>query len=182
VQQKLPTETLTRYHRWIAQSGTEDALSSLHEWLLKEAEFLTIAVEAVKGVAAADASVQTSVKDPKPPEQPERLRTHFISAAERNRPKRSGRSCRICDGQHGVWRCPEFLQMTVSERWSLARNLRLCFKCLAVGHSRKSCGWQRGCDASGCTAGHHRLLHRDRRPETRTMLHGGGDSAGRGRS
>ena len=44
-------------------------------------------------------------------------------------------------------------------RWNIER-LQLCYRCLAEGHSGKSCPRSRQCAEQGCVELHHKLLHR----------------------
>ena len=44
------------------------------------------------------------------------------------------RSSQMCSGQHGIWQCEQFKQLSVSERKKRAADKALCFKCLGTGH------------------------------------------------
>ena len=68
--------------------------------------------------------------------------------------------CRLCGERHGIWRSNDFLNKSVPERWNIARRLQLCYRCLAEGHTGKSCTRTRVCGENGCLEVHHRLLHR----------------------
>ena len=49
--------------------------------------------------------------------------------------------------------------MTVNQRWDIAREQRVCFRCLSHGHQGETCVRSRVCGLSGCTSAHHHLLH-----------------------
>ena len=49
------------------------------------------------------------------------------------------RSCQMCSGQHGIWKCEQFKQLSVSERKKRAADKALCFKCLGTGHYARVC-------------------------------------------
>ena len=61
------------------------------------------------------------------------------------RPPGSGQSNRkppcVCCGspQHGVWACTAFLQKSYEDRWQLAKDKLLCFRCLTGDHPGKNC-------------------------------------------
>ena len=43
----------------------------------------------------------------------------------------------VCAGNHGVWRCKDFQDQGVSERWEIAKDKRLCFRCLGSDHKEE---------------------------------------------
>ena len=51
-------------------------------------------------------------------------------------------------------------QMSVTSVGGLEKRCKLCFRCLALGHSGKTCPRSRQCGLNGCKELHHRLLHR----------------------
>lgn len=66
--------------------------------------------------------------------------------------------CTYCNDQsHNINRCPRLLELPVAERFKKLQGSNLCFNCLRVGHSTKSC-------SSGtcrkCNGRHHTLLCR----------------------
>ena len=50
--------------------------------------------------------------------------------------------------------------MNVSDRWKIARQCQLCYRCLADGHYGAACPRSRQCAQNGCRELHHRLLHK----------------------
>ena len=67
--------------------------------------------------------------------------------------------CKICQQPHAIWQCEEFKKMPVSSRWEIAKEKRLCFRCLGYGHSGQECRRSRTCGIDNCKATHNRLLH-----------------------
>lgn len=63
--------------------------------------------------------------------------------------------CGVCDKQHSTAACYAFSNMSVNERNSVARALRLCFLCLEKGHNSLNCQAAR---CSQCSGGHHTLM------------------------
>ena len=69
-------------------------------------------------------------------------------------------SCRLCGARHRLSCCPEFLNLSVPERWKAAKRLGACFSCLGNSHMVSACTNNAFCQEAGCHARHHRLLHR----------------------
>lgn len=72
-------------------------------------------------------------------------------------------SCRICNGDHPVYKCDELLKTTTSERFKLVRERQLCVNCLNPGHYVKNC---KALSCKKCQGKHNTMLHR----ETETSL------------
>ncbi|XP_070144891.1 uncharacterized protein [Drosophila kikkawai] len=65
----------------------------------------------------------------------------------------------ICGGQHATTSCREFIGASPSRRWSMVKRHRLCFTCLRIGHTARTCNGHGECRINGCRQMHHRLLH-----------------------
>lgn len=68
------------------------------------------------------------------------------------------RPCVVCNDEHYIQNCQNFLDLSPGEREKKVRSLRLCINCLKRGHHSKIC--RRG-NCTKCNAKHHSLLHRD---------------------
>ena len=69
-------------------------------------------------------------------------------------------ACAVCQGScDRVWRCDAFRSKPLQERYQVARNLRICFRCLGPYHQAHECKSQRRCQT--CDGTHHSLLHDD---------------------
>ncbi|XP_076660720.1 uncharacterized protein LOC143364103 [Halictus rubicundus] len=66
--------------------------------------------------------------------------------------------CGLCDGEHALQNCTKLLAMSHVERHAALKRARVCFNCLGMGHSVKSC--TRG-NCRKCGKKHHTLLHRE---------------------
>lgn len=64
--------------------------------------------------------------------------------------------CRVCQKDHYIQNCPEFLKLTTNDKHAKVMNLRLCFNCLRPGHMTKVC---RKGTCKKCNSKHHTLLH-----------------------
>jgi len=47
--------------------------------------------------------------------------------------------CVMCGEFHFIYHCPEFLKLTVSERYEQIKKLKLCSNCLRSGHQKFEC-------------------------------------------
>ena len=152
LQHKIPEAMLARYHRWVFEYKKEESALSLHEWILQESEFQTIATEAVRGLAG---------KATKPPyrQTPRQGNQRTFFGEADSVPNSKNVPCLDCRKDHGIWSCPKLNRRKVADRWSFAKNNQLCFRCLAQGHQGKTCPRSRQCGKDGCTDLHHRLLH-----------------------
>jgi len=98
-------------------------------------------------------------------------------------PKSSGvgeSRCAFCAQDHALWKCPEFGKASIDNRWSFAKEKRLCFNCLG-SHFSKSCRSKGKCNT--CRGNHHTLLHRAPRggaPRSEDAGKNGGDNGAGG--
>ena len=90
----------------------------------------------------------------------------FSTFADDSADKKTGHDCPLKDGKHPLWKCEKFLKVTCQARYEKAKELKLCFCCLARKHVVKDCTFK-ACGVKGCSRRHHRLLHReaDERPK-----------------
>ena len=146
---KLPEQMITNYQRWINNTQKPENVESLRAWINQESEFQMIASETVKGLSPVDTSGKSGNFNRHKKEMT--LFTHVSQAA-----------CPCCKEQHGVWKCPKFKDLDVSARWQLAKEKKLCFRCLGTSHMGQSCSRSRTCGLGGCVQVHHRLLHTNR--------------------
>ena len=74
--------------------------------------------------------------------------------------------CVVCNrDNHKPANCFSFARENIQRRWFLIRKLRLCYKCLNVGHLSDDCE-NKGCTL--CSKPHHTLLHSQERPKNNT--------------
>ena len=111
-------------------------------------------------------SEQTNANSDTTSECPVQTEEDFNRAYGKRSPKCGGklrsstRYCYVCRSkQHHASKCSTLLSASVAERVSILARKRLCFSCLAPGHSCQSCSAGRICGVSGCAERHHRLLH-----------------------
>ncbi|XP_050312232.1 uncharacterized protein LOC126747553 [Anthonomus grandis grandis] len=66
-------------------------------------------------------------------------------------------TCNVCDKNHSIFNCEEFLNLGVSHRWDKIKQLKLCCNCLLKGHFAPRCRNKGTCKS--CKGRHHVLLH-----------------------
>ena len=149
LQGKLPVILLRQYHHWCYERSMPETVMSLLEWVTLEAEFATSAAELIHGVDKLPSSSQQR------PNGPAYRPAHHTFAGYES----DNRECTICTGEHAVHQCQGFLQHDVAKRWVIAKNSRLCYRCLQPGHRGNQCASNHRCGVQGCTDTHNPLLH-----------------------
>ncbi|XP_072377951.1 uncharacterized protein [Diabrotica undecimpunctata] len=66
--------------------------------------------------------------------------------------------CNFCKSDHLIYSCPEFLRLTINDRWEKIKSLKLCPNCLRFGHSKERCS---SGSCRKCKRKHNTLLHQD---------------------
>ena len=71
------------------------------------------------------------------------------------------RPCAFCQQSHTIRTCEYFKYLQISDRWTVAKKLKLCFRCLdnSNRHLGRDCPNTKVCRIHGCRLLHHRLLH-----------------------
>lgn len=75
--------------------------------------------------------------------------------------------CSLCKNNHELWRCDQFKQMSVSDKYSALKKLGSCFNCLQRGHRTTVCPSSHNC--RDCGKRHHTLVHNDGSSNVATM-------------
>ena len=148
LQHKFNKNLLTKYKQWVCDNHRIEDVKTLKEFIDREPEFLTTASEAIAGVLSGSKKERTlfAKEDPDPK-------------------KKHAKKCKVCKESHGLWTCENFKKMSVDERWNIAKEQKLCFRCLSDGHRGEACFRSRVCGIKGCRSHHHRLLHEDPKKE-----------------
>ena len=85
--------------------------------------------------------------------------------------------CPCCSGDHRVYQCTKFQEISISNRRQEAKSKRLFFNCLSLGHQNHEC--KSKSTYQTCRKGHHSLLHihtdpnKQPGPENKVAGHGG---------
>lgn len=122
--EKIPERLLAQYYRWIKENHHQDSLEKLKDWVAEEAEYQIHATEIRKGIG----SDSEKRKDRKP-------RLYF----NRDGDTKERSPCPVCSGDHPIWKCNDFRNHSIDEKWKIAKKAGLCYKCLGKGHLGGSC-------------------------------------------
>ena len=155
---KLPERQLENYSRWLNERAKEKSVIAFRDWLKDEVRFRVEAAEMANGI---EMRPDEHVRPPRAPRYQDQSRMrNFHTVATGKVPRNTKPPCSLCQGlDHGVWFCKEFHDKGVDDRWQIAKEKKLCFRCLASDHRGKDCTKARVCGLDGCSRNHHRLLH-----------------------
>ena len=67
--------------------------------------------------------------------------------------------CPLCKGNHKLWKCEKYKEMTPNKKLEQVKKFKLCFNCLNPNHITSSCASRNKCFAQGCSRKHHTTLH-----------------------
>ena len=73
--------------------------------------------------------------------------------------QRMNKLCPMCGGNHTLFSCDNFKNLSPDKRLDLAREKRLCHNCLVPGHFAYRCYKDTVCTVRGCGRKHTRYLH-----------------------
>ena len=152
LQRKFNKNLLAKYKQWICDSRTSEDVNALREFFDQESEFMTAASETIAGV----------LKDGTKEERT------FLTEEDHSSKKKPTKKCKLCKEHHGLWKCENFKKMTANERWNVATEHKLCFRCLSDGHRGESCFRSKTRGINGCQSHHHRMLHVEPAPRVNT--------------
>ena len=175
VLQKLPEQLITQYQRWLFDHGKQESMEAVLEWASREADFQMAASETVSGLRGAKKHESSSGHSSNRMENSGRQHGQrgdrgrerqtertYVATSVKNSSQQSYPPCPVCQEHHGVWKCAKFKDSSIDQRWSHAKTLSLCYRCLGVGHQGQACRRTRECGVDGCKETHHYLLHRKR--------------------
>ncbi len=154
--------------QWFARQRyvTDSPLKAFEEWLAKIAEcHLQMLATQPKGAGKPGNKDQPKTQ---------KVKTN-VAATGKQRPPRSDKDekpkestqkpgndwkCPLDGAGHPLHECPAFKAKPVAERANIARESKLCFRCLRPGHIARNCTTNsKECSKEGCKGKHHQLLH-----------------------
>jgi len=129
---KFADSQVESYSRWLREHEKDRSVLSLRDWLKEEVRIRVEAVEMAHGVEAK--TVWAAVDSGKHVVKGSRIRNFFSEGNNFGKEPAVPTSkppCVYCGGNHGVWSCRRCQDIGVNERWSVAKDKRLSFLCLA---------------------------------------------------
>ncbi|XP_062609374.1 uncharacterized protein LOC134271140 [Saccostrea cucullata] len=142
------------------------------EFIVKEAKIATDPITSIESVKKSE----LAQSEPSKPGPDVRIRQRgaadygkrsFLTDVEDNQPanvnvaNRSdrGRNCVLCEGNHELDDCKQFLAKSLEGRKQYAKQRGLCFGCLHSGHLSRKCRERKRCKT--CSKFHPSSLHGD---------------------
>ena len=154
---KLPDRRLEN-SRWLNERAIQKSVIAFRDWLKDEVRFR---IEAAEMANEIEPKPVQHVRPPRVPSYQEQSRMrNFHTAAIGKEPNSTKPPCSLCQSfDHGVWFWKEFYDRGVDDHWKIAKEKKLCFRCLASDRRGKDCPKARTCGIDGCSRNHRRLLH-----------------------
>ena len=127
LQCKFNKNLLTKYKQWVCNNHRTQDVKTLREFIDRESEFLTTASETIAGVLSGSKKERAlfAKEDPDPKKKP-------------------SKKCKVCKESHGLWMCENFKKMPVDGRCNIAKEQKLCFRCLSDRHKGRSMFQEQG--------------------------------------
>lgn len=147
VTNKLPSVLKYQWSFYVSENNISTVtLVELSEWLMKVAS-------SVARVAPmpSKANVTSITKIDKASVYNKNIKHNILST------EKTKTQCPMCQNAHFLVDCPEFIELSINEKWHFVTNKKLCFCCLRHRHQIKNCRQKRKCTL--CDRLHHSLLH-----------------------
>ena len=105
VLEKIPKSMLSRFYRWVKESGRPESIETLRDWITEKSEYQVKAVETVEGLHGAKGK----------PKEDDRKRWNRTFTTFK--PK-----CYICQGNHSIRNCEEYKSMATGGKLLKKKN------------------------------------------------------------
>ncbi|KAJ8038832.1 hypothetical protein HOLleu_16372 [Holothuria leucospilota] len=158
---KLPTWLVTRWGRFLASWGENRGFppfSQFRQFVTMEANIACNPVTSLQSLKAVKPSDSKS-SHKRGHSSSNSLATEASPVTNSNQSSIVKVKCVLCQGQHGLNDCNQFLSKTLEERKTYVRTGNLCYGCLRHGHRSKFCRNRLLCKK--CSKHHPTSLHGD---------------------
>lgn len=155
--QKVPEALIMKYY---GSNPEEDGMTSFADWLSSYVnQRLEVAQLKSMGLNSSPPENRryNGASAGKKPGKKQNAATNQLAVVAKNTTK--GSVCLRCGKEHLLSTCPEWKKLSVSERWALAKERKMCYRCLDNTHLAKNCPNSEECKIDGCDRTHHRDLH-----------------------
>lgn len=161
---KLPDWLVSRWARvvvsWREDHNVFPPFKVFKDFIVKEATIASDPVTNLQGLRIGDVDKMTKASYRG---NPKRASAKTLAAGAQEVPARGNvqqrTSCPLCESSHNLNECESFLKKTLDERKDFAKETRLCFGCLNLGHISRYCKERKICDT--CNKRHPTSLHGD---------------------
>nr|CAI5865091.1 unnamed protein product [Callosobruchus analis] len=90
-----------------------------------------------------------------------------LGLASQTSPENSAKiCCPFCKGSHNIFYCAQFLKLTVKDRMSKVKHLKLCINCLRGNHEVNTCRFG---NCKICNSKHNSILHDSQQTQSTTV-------------
>lgn len=139
-----------------SQSNQEIDFDTLLEFLKQKADTLDM-IKANHSQSPSTASISNNLNSNKKFQNQHKIHTFISSQAPRsNFNKRAPRSCVLCNGNHSLYACDKFLDVSSSDKLKIVDQYKLCRNCLRASHPTADCYFG---PCRDCHKKHNSLLH-----------------------
>ena len=154
--EKLPPILRYRWYDYSARSGEEAELIKIKNFLNAEADLC--------GTFAPPETAKNKSKNQRHPVHATRDGGEETTQSTEPRKK----FCSNCEMEHWITECAKFKGATTNERWEIAKEKRLCFRCLRRRHMKMNC---KGQPCKKCRRPHHTMLHSEPTQQAAVATH-----------
>ncbi|KAK7575924.1 hypothetical protein V9T40_012210 [Parthenolecanium corni] len=108
-----------------------------------------------------DAAAKSSDLKKIPPADEKKKQKTALTVVKKQKPARNSSStpqCLMCEKNHYLSQCEQFLEKTIADRFAFVREKRLCSNCFRQFHATSDCNSSK---CRKCGENHHTLLHRE---------------------
>jgi hypothetical protein len=133
VLEKIPEALLSQYYRWLRENQKSESMETLKEWTAQEADYQIQASEIKHGFPRVQAERNESYGSGS-----SRTGRTLYGKSVDGSDKRM-RRCQICTENHPIWKCPQYRDQSIEDRWKAAKKFGLCYHCLGDNHLGNAC-------------------------------------------
>ncbi|KAL4230450.1 hypothetical protein ACF0H5_010832 [Mactra antiquata] len=160
---KLPDWVSLRWNRVVSErldsTGLYPVFVEFVDFVAKEARIACNPVSSLSVLQNLDKEQKTSVKSKNVSVKV--LTTNASDQLNQTDSNNNVKSCHYCERtDHYIFKCDQFLSLSIEDKRSFIREKKLCYGCLRIGHTNKDCRKKHTCGV--CKGKHPTCLHEDR--------------------
>ena len=129
LKKKLTIKMLQEYKEYIQKNKKEENVHTPLDWLKEKVKIQTEMQEDLFRIESSYI----------PRERRNRTHTKETQNAPKRNTNKQSYHCSLCRRQHALKDCVQFLEKTITQRWQIAKDNNLCYRCLGKGHRGSEC-------------------------------------------
>lgn len=154
---KLNSVTCMKWEEYKGSSSEVPTLETFYTFLRMRADVLE--ATATNAVSRQDSEQQQSQQQPQLQQYKRMNKQQKSFVATSSEGQKATTKCVVCDGEHLIYYCKQFLAMSPADRFNLIVKNRFCINCLRSGHLAPQC---KAMSCKLCNHKHNSLLHFDK--------------------